>query len=70
MRALLAVLIVLVTHEGEEFMIALPVVMMGVAFFLIRWSARKDPEDEDNESIQTPAPSVDIEGEVAGWGQG
>ena len=39
-------------HEGEEFVIALPAVMLGAAFLILKWAAgpKSDEEDEASES--------------------
>jgi hypothetical protein len=34
-------------HEGEELVIALPAVMLGAAFFILKWAAQ--PEDSAGE---------------------
>jgi hypothetical protein len=55
MRALLAAWIVLFTHQGEELVIALPAVMLGAAFFLMRYAAGGKSEDEDSQEHGTPS---------------
>jgi hypothetical protein len=56
MRALLAAWIVLLAHEGEEFVIALPAVMLAAAFFLMRYAAGGKSEDEHSQEPDTPPP--------------
>jgi hypothetical protein len=72
MRAVLAVLIVLVVHEGEELVIALPAVMLGAAFFLLRWGLRRGPGDDEDEDEPPAAATSDADAEVnlARWGHG
>lgn len=56
MRALVAGLSVTFLHEGEEFVLALPVVMLGAAFFLMRWASAggDDAENEDDDKQSPP----------------
>ena len=54
MRALLAVWIVLLAHQGEEFVIALPAVMLAAAFFLMRYAAGGKSEGEQPQEQDTP----------------
>jgi len=53
-------MILLAAHEGEEFVIALPVVMLVAAFFLMRWAAKGKDDDEDEAPAQEdlPAPAT------------
>jgi nitrogen fixation-related uncharacterized protein len=71
----LAVLIVLVVHEGEELVIALPAVMLGGAFFLLRWGLRRGPADDDDDEDRDEPPAAaasraEAEAKVARWGHG
>ena len=63
MRALLAAWMVIFAHEGKEFVIALPAVMLAAAFFLMRYAAGGKSEDEpaegSSEESETPTPSPD-----------
>ncbi len=52
----------LLLHEGEEFAIALPVVMLGAAFFLLKWAAAGDREEQTEEetlAVEPPAGMVE-----------
>jgi hypothetical protein len=40
-------LLVLAAHEGEEFAIILPVIMLVGAFFILRWANKNDKTDAD-----------------------
>lgn len=40
-------LLVLAAHEGEEFAIILPVIMLVGAFFILRWANKNDKSDPD-----------------------
>jgi hypothetical protein len=40
-------LTLLAAHEGEEFAIILPAVMLAGAFFILRWANKKDDGDDD-----------------------
>jgi hypothetical protein len=59
MRALLAARLVLLTHEGEELVIALPVIMLIAAFFLMRYAAGGKSEDEPVQELAEPLPTFD-----------
>jgi hypothetical protein len=37
----------LLTHEGEEFAIILPAIMLVGAFFVMRWANQSDKDDDD-----------------------
>ena len=37
----------LLAHEGEEFAIILPIIMLLGAFFIMRWANQKDKSEED-----------------------
>jgi hypothetical protein len=39
--------LVLAAHEGEEFAIILPVIMLVGAFFILRWANKNDKTDPD-----------------------
>jgi hypothetical protein len=40
-------LLVLAAHEGEEFAVILPVIMLVGAFFILRWANKKDATEGD-----------------------
>jgi hypothetical protein len=44
-------------HQGEELVIALPAVMLGAAFLILRWAAGQpsEPEEEEEEPGSTAA---------------
>jgi hypothetical protein len=50
MRALLAAWIVLLAHQGEEFVIALPAAMLAAAFFLMRYAAGGKSDEEESQA--------------------
>jgi hypothetical protein len=40
--------LLLAAHQGEEFVMALPVVLLGAAFILLKWAAGNEhPPDEE-----------------------
>jgi len=43
-------------HQGEEFVLALPAIMLVGAFFILRWANTKDPEEEASEDVPTQDP--------------
>lgn len=55
----------LLLHQGEELVIALPAVMLGAAFFLLKWAAGNDSEDHPDEPPVADellaAPSVGVD---------
>jgi hypothetical protein len=56
------VLLALAAHQGEEFIIALPIVMLGGAYFLLKWAASGSSTDEDSEASAASAPpTMDIQ---------
>jgi hypothetical protein len=38
----------ILAHEGEEFVMILPVVMLGAALFLMRWGTKSDTSEEQD----------------------
>ena len=55
-------------HEGEEFVIALPAVMLAGAFFLMRWANQGDedkPSDDSAEAASEAEPASAAEPESA-----
>ena len=55
MRALLAAWIVLLAHQGEELVIALPAIMLAAAFFLMRYAAGGKSEDKASDEAEAEA---------------
>jgi hypothetical protein len=58
-------------HEGEEFVIALPAVMLGAAFLILKWAAGPsdaavEPPDE-HEATGDPG---EYQRQVQVWGKG
>jgi hypothetical protein len=50
-------LLILAAHQGEELVIALPLAMLGAAYFLLKWAAsgpKTSPEDEQELSEKEP----------------
>jgi hypothetical protein len=48
--ALAMLLLIAAAHQGEEFVIALPLAMLGAAYFILKWASGGDqnpPEDPD-----------------------
>jgi hypothetical protein len=43
----MTILLVLAAHQGEEFVIILPAVMLVGAFFIMRWANQSDASDAD-----------------------
>jgi hypothetical protein len=41
-------------HQGEEFVILLPIVMMGAAYFLLRWANQGPDESALEPPIEPP----------------
>ena len=56
-------LIVLAAHQGEEFVIILPAVMLVGAFFIMRWANQSDETSLDASASETEV--VDQAEEVA-----
>jgi hypothetical protein len=57
---LLVLVVLAAAHEGEEFVIALPAIMLAGAFFLMRWA---NQGDEDKASGESSAAASDVEAE-------
>ena len=53
-------ILVAAAHQGEEFVILLPIVLMGAAFFLLRWAASGPNENEDESAPAVAPPTLDI----------
>jgi hypothetical protein len=47
-------------HQGEEFVLALPAIMLVGAFFILRWANQDQPEDASEQSAPHEA-EVDAE---------
>ena len=43
-------------HQGEEFVLALPAIMLVGAYFILRWANQKDPEEGASEDVTTEDP--------------
>jgi len=43
----LITLVLLAAHQGEEFVIILPAVMLIGAFFILRWANKNDKSEDD-----------------------
>jgi len=54
-------------HEGEEFVIALPAIMLAGAFFLMRWANQGD-EDKPADEASEAASATDAETDSAAEG--
>jgi hypothetical protein len=55
---------ILALHQGEEAVIALPIVMLAAAFFLLKWAAGGDRHDDDDEQVADASaspPAGDVE---------
>lgn len=49
-------------HEGEEFVIALPAVMLGAAFLILKWAAgnsESEPDPEADSTASAAAPGLE-----------
>ena len=53
-------MILFAAHQGEEFVLALPAVMLVGAFFILRWANTKDPDETSDEAVsEEPTAEVD-----------
>jgi hypothetical protein len=43
-------MILFAAHQGEEFVLALPAIMLVGAFFIMRWANRGEAEDTSDEA--------------------
>ena len=59
----MTVLMLLAAHQGEEFVIILPAVMLVGAFFIMRWANQSDETSSDASASATEV--VDQAEEVA-----
>ena len=48
--------LVLAAHEGEEFAIILPVIMLVGAFFILRWANKNDKDKNDDDAAEDVLP--------------
>jgi hypothetical protein len=46
-------MLLLAAHQGEEFVLALPAIMLAGAFFILRWANQKDPEETTPDAEET-----------------
>ena len=49
----MTVLMLLAAHQGEEFVIILPAVMLVGAFFIMRWANQSDETSSDASASET-----------------
>ena len=49
-------LVLLAAHQGEEFVIILPAVMLVGAFFILRWANQNDKDKDDDEAGEDTLP--------------
>jgi hypothetical protein len=49
-------LLILAAHQGEEFVIALPLLMLGAAYFLLKWAASGPATSEDEQEAAKDEP--------------
>jgi len=59
------VLMLLAAHQGEEFVIILPAVMLVGAFFIMRWANQSDETSADVSASPSETVETDRSGEVA-----
>ena len=59
----MTILLLLAAHQGEEFVIILPAVMLIGAFFIMRWANQSDETSSDASASETE--EVDQPEEVA-----
>ncbi|HLZ26207.1 MAG TPA: hypothetical protein VKV73_02690 [Chloroflexota bacterium] len=52
------VLVVVAAHEGEEFAIILPIIMLVGAFFILRWANKNDKDKTDEDAVEEPLPEA------------
>ena len=49
-------LTVAAAHQGEEFVIILPMIMLVGAFFILRWANKNDQDKSDDETAEEAVP--------------
>ena len=52
----MTLLLALAAHEGEEFAIILPVIMLVGAFFILRWANKNDKDTSDEDAAESVPP--------------
>ncbi len=50
----MTIFLLLALHQGEEFVIILPAVMLVGAFFIMRWANQNDDQDADAGAVPSP----------------
>ena len=54
--------VALAAHQGEEFLIALPIVMLGGAYLLLKWATSGESSGREDElSAPGAPPTLDIQ---------
>ena len=61
----MTILLVLAAHQGEEFVIILPAVMLVGAFFIMRWANQNDETSADGSPSLSETAEADLPEEVA-----
>jgi len=61
----MTVLMLLAAHQGEEFVIILPAVMLVGAFFIMRWANQSDETSADASASLSETEEVGLPEEVA-----
>jgi len=61
----MTILLVLAAHQGEEFVIILPAVMLVGAFFIMRWANQSDETAADASASPSETVEADLPEEVA-----
>jgi hypothetical protein len=60
------VFLLLAAHQGEELVIALPLAMLGAAYFILKWAASGEEQPEDQDDVSAP-PGPTVEKIGVGW---
>jgi hypothetical protein len=47
-------------HQGEEFVLALPAIMLVGAYFILRWANQKDPDEEASPDDGSDEPAEEV----------
>jgi hypothetical protein len=50
------ILTLLAAHQGEEFVIILPAIMLLGAFFILRWANQNDKDKDEDDTSETVPP--------------
>ena len=61
----MTILLLLAAHQGEEFVIILPAVMLVGAFFIMRWANQSDEASADASASLSETEEVGLPEEVA-----